>query len=177
MPTEDVRRRLEELHPASFGWAMACAAGDREEAEVILQTACLLALDGSARWGGRSSFRTWFFGVVRNVASSRRRRRLLERVLFTMPLGEVPADRGAAPDPPDPASARDVRRALGALSARQREMLHLVFYEGMAVEEAAGVLGLRLGTARTHYERGKARLRLALGAGTGTGKKEESEES
>ncbi len=161
MPPDAVRRLLEELHPASFGWAMTCASGDREEAEVILQTACLLALDGRARWGGGSSFRTWFFGVVRNVASSRRRRRLLERVLFAAPLEAVPERRGAD-DPSALDGARDVRRALAALPARQREMLHLVFYEGMAIEEAAAVLGLRLGTARTHYERGKARMRRAL---------------
>jgi|OpeIllAssembly_1097287.scaffolds.fasta_scaffold615426_2 RNA polymerase sigma-70 factor (ECF subfamily) len=161
MSTDAMRRLLEELHPASFGWAMACTSGDREEAEVVLQTACLLALDGKARWGGASPFRTWFFGVVRNVAASRRRRRLLERFFFPVPLEAVPQDRGAA-DPPDDDAAREVRRALGTLSARQREVLHLVFYEGMAIGEAARTLGLRLGTARTHYERGKARLRRAL---------------
>lgn len=165
MPTDAVRRLLEELHPASFGWAMACASGDREEAEVILQTACLLALDGRARWGGEASFRTWFFGVVRNVASSRRRRRLLERMLFPLSLAVVSDARHAAADPPAGTSAGDVRRALATLSTRQREVLHLVFYEGMAIEEAARALGLRLGTARTHYERGKARLRRALGTG------------
>jgi DNA-directed RNA polymerase specialized sigma24 family protein len=32
----------------------------------------------------------------------------------------------------------------------------------MSVEEAAGVLETKVGTARTHYERGKARLRAML---------------
>lgn len=161
MATEAIRPLLEELLPASLGWAVACAAGDRDEAEVVLQTACLLALEGRARWGRASSFKTWFFGVIRNVSASRRRRHRFERFLFVHPLTDDAADR-VATDPPDCETARVVRQALQRLSPRQREVLHLVFYEGMAIEEAARGLGLRLGTARTHYERGKARLRRAL---------------
>jgi RNA polymerase sigma-70 factor (ECF subfamily) len=37
-----------------------------------------------------------------------------------------------------------------------------VFYQEMSIAAAAEVLGVSLGTARTHYERGKARLRLLL---------------
>ena len=46
--------------------------------------------------------------------------------------------------------------------AAQREVLHLVFYEGCSLAEAAEVMGARLGTVRTHYERGKAALRKRL---------------
>jgi len=41
-------------------------------------------------------------------------------------------------------------------------MMHLVFYQELSVQEAADVLGMPVGTARTHYERGKARLRSLL---------------
>jgi RNA polymerase sigma-70 factor (ECF subfamily) len=54
--------------------------------------------------------------------------------------------------------------ALASLAARQREVLQLVFYHDMTIEDAAHVLGVSVGTARTHYERGKARLRARLGA-------------
>ena len=41
-----------------------------------------------------------------------------------------------------------------------------MFYEELSVAEAAEILRLPIGTARTHYERGKARLRQLLdGAG------------
>ncbi len=52
---------------------------------------------------------------------------------------------------------------LAGLPARQRELLHLVFYQDMSITQAAEVLGIAIGTARTHYERGKARLRRWLG--------------
>jgi RNA polymerase sigma-70 factor (ECF subfamily) len=53
--------------------------------------------------------------------------------------------------------------ALRRLPARQRDLLHLVFYQDLSIGEAADVLGVSIGTARTHYERGKARLRRLLG--------------
>jgi RNA polymerase sigma-70 factor (ECF subfamily) len=53
-------------------------------------------------------------------------------------------------------------RALGQLAERQREVLHLVFYQELTIEQAAGVMHISIGTARTHYERGKARLRELL---------------
>jgi RNA polymerase sigma-70 factor (ECF subfamily) len=48
------------------------------------------------------------------------------------------------------------------LSPRQRDVLHLVFYQEMTIEEAARVLHIPLGTARTHFERGKRKLRQQL---------------
>ena len=55
-----------------------------------------------------------------------------------------------------------LRAALTRLSPRQQEVLHLVFYQDLTIEEAAGLLGISLGSARTHFERGKARLREQL---------------
>jgi len=58
--------------------------------------------------------------------------------------------------------ARALTVALTQLSGRQREVLHLVFSQDLTIEEAASVLGITAGSARQHYERGKARLRERL---------------
>ena len=74
---------------------------------------------------------------------------------------------GSAADPADPVVIEErgarVRRALGTLPARQREVLDLVFFHEMTVEEAAEVMEVSTGTARTHYHRGKLRLLELLG--------------
>jgi len=156
--------KLEEFHGEYFGWALACCSGQQEDARDVLQSAYLKVLEGRARFGGRSSFRTWMFGVIRLSAFEQRRKSFWTRMLgLGAALGTTSEERG----PEATAMANEkidrVREALAGLSRRQREVLHLVFYHDLSIERAASVLGVATGTARTHYERGKAALRRNLG--------------
>jgi RNA polymerase sigma-70 factor (ECF subfamily) len=161
---EELSCRLEADHAAYFGWALACCAGRREEAEEALQTAYLKVLDGRAVFSGRSSFRTWMLGVIRWSAVEVRRRTRWRRWIGLDRLDARDAGDAARPDLQAVRNERTaaVRRALARLSSRQREVLHLVFYHGLSIEAAAEVLGVAAGTARTHYQRGKAALRKRL---------------
>jgi RNA polymerase sigma factor (sigma-70 family) len=165
MKETDFQSELARLHSASFGWALWCCDHRREEAEEILQTAYLKVMEGSARFDGNSSLRTWFFGVIRRTAWEQQRRRWLRDQLFGRWFAREPAP-AAAPDPEAVASGSESNRtlleALAGLPARQREVLHLVFYQDLTVEEASRVLKISLGTARTHFARGKAQLRESL---------------
>jgi RNA polymerase sigma-70 factor (ECF subfamily) len=161
----DLERELEALHGAGFGWALLCCGWDRQEAEEVLQTAYERVFDGTARFEGRSSLKTWLFGVVRRTAQDRRRRRFVR----ALALGRWWALR-AEPTPPSTpetvARCREdvsaVRAALRALPRRQREVVSLVFYHELTVDEAAKVLALSVGSARRHYHRAKAALRERL---------------
>ena len=160
---DSLKHRLEASHADSFGWALACSAGDRDLAEEALSIAYLKVLDGRAHFAGRSSFRTWLFGVIRLSALELRRRRAWRRFLPVEWLADAEDPRPLRSHTivEDEASAA-LRRALGALGERQRQVLHLVFYQELTVEEASHVLGIGVGTARTHYQRGKKRLRRLL---------------
>ena len=162
-PAVALEVELERVHPAAFGWALACCGGDRTAAEDTLQASYLKVLDGRARFDRRASFRTWFFAVVRRTAAEQWRRNALWRLWPLSWLG------GAADGRPDPAAAlaqsemtRRLVAALARLPRRQREVLYLVFYQDMSIAEAAEVAGISVGTARTHYERGKAALKQRL---------------
>lgn len=166
MTPAEMDAELERHHPESFGWALHCCRGDRSEAEDVLQTSYLKVLDGRARFDRRSTFKTWLFGVIRLTAAEARRR-LLRRWWQARPsaLASTPVD--PAPDPATALERSDaahrLRDALARLAERQRAVLHLVFYQDLSVQEAAVVLGISVGTARVHYERGKRRLRNLLG--------------
>lgn len=175
MRRDELEARLERHHADCYGWALNCCGWDEAEAEDVLQTSYLKVLDGRATFDGRSAFRTWLFGVIRLTALERRRRRERRRSLLSSWISRGGDDglfrrTAGGPDGATPGaetgrsqpSARLVR-ALRSLSPRQREVLHLVFYEGMTIREAAETLEISLGTARTHYERGKERLRERLG--------------
>ena len=134
----------------------------------MLQTTYLKIITGKARYGGRSSLKTWVFGVIRRTAQEISRKAAVERrrMIHLVPDEIEDADLEAPDEELERTrTANLLRSAMEALSDRQREVLHLVFYQGLTIAEAAEVMGVSLGSARTHYQRGKERLRTLLDDG------------
>ena len=166
MDISELKAELERLHGPSFGWALSCCRRDRAEAEEVLQTVYLKILEGKARYRGESNLKTWLFAVIRKTAITEQRKSLL-RALKSIPRANSTTERSSFAAEPAAAFERsEVRerfqRALECLPARQQEALHLVFYEDLSLREAADVMGVSIGSARQHYERGKKRLRESL---------------
>ena len=162
--------QLEALHADAFGWALHCCGCDHARAEDVLQNAYLKLAQERARHDGRSSFKTWWFGVIRFTAHEEFRRRRYRESLLGKLLLQLTGD---AHDPrPSPSRklemnerSAELQRCLAQLPARQAEVLHLVFYQDLTLNEAAGVMRVSIGSVRQHYERGKARLRTLLQPG------------
>jgi RNA polymerase sigma factor (sigma-70 family) len=161
--------QVEGLHLESFGWARSCCRQDAEEAENVLQAVYLKIFERKAVFDGRAAFRTWLFAVIRKTAAEGRRQRFFRRLALARQREVEPAP--TQPQSPERAAylaeVRTAFRALvGGLPRRQSEVLQLVFYHDLSLSEAAAVMEVSLGSARTHYERGKRRLRAAMeGAG------------
>jgi RNA polymerase sigma-70 factor, ECF subfamily len=165
MNDAELRGQLESLHSESFGWALACCRHERDDAEEVLQMTYLAVLDGRARFHGRSAFRTWLFGVIRLTAMTLRRRRWLRRALLARNTHRVDGPTNEISLETDLIRrdrAARLEKALEQLSERQRSLLQLVFYHGLTVDDAADALGISVGSARTHYARGKAKLAMLL---------------
>ncbi|GAB3868346.1 SigE family RNA polymerase sigma factor [Dactylosporangium cerinum] len=98
--------------------------------------------------------------VVNEFLSWRRRRsaRLLH-----------PGEALDLPPQADPTGGYDERdamvRLIGTLPPRQRAVIALRFYEDLAVEQIADVLGCRVSTVRTHLTRAMEALRSPLMTG------------
>ena len=161
MDNAELECELERLHTASFGWALGCCGRNREDAEEVLQTVYVKVLDGKARFDGRSSLKTWLFAVIRRTAMGYRRTRWIRSLaMLRMPPPENDFDIEREWERSEEASR--LVAALPRLARRQREVLELVFYHDMTIEEAGLTLNISLGSARVHYTRGKKRLEALL---------------
>jgi RNA polymerase sigma-70 factor (ECF subfamily) len=160
MELAELRAQLEELHTASFGWALSCCRQNYAEAEEVLQTVYLKILQGKASFDGQSKVQTWLFAVIRNTAISERRKTLV-RAIATPPF-ENTIDARSQIELERSEMQQRFQAALQRLPTRQRETLHLVFYQELSLSEAAQVMSISIGSARQHYERGKKRLRELL---------------
>lgn len=163
MERSDLERELERLHQESFGWALFCSGRDRELAQDALHETYERVLSGAARFQGRSAFRTWLFGVIRRTALAERRRQRRPGLPAVVEAALADPASGADERLEEAERREELLLALSALSPRQREVLVLVFYPHLTIEEAARVMEVSLGSARTHYDRGKKGLLARLG--------------
>lgn len=164
---QPVLEQLQMQHADNYGWALACCAWHRDSAEDVLQEAYLRVVDGRAIFGGKSTLKTWFFSVIKRVAAevhrNQRRHTLLNLRALVPGHSDMTAPQISEVDALSSEmelneSCDETRGALMQLSERQREVLHLVFYSEMTLEDAAVTLQISVGSARTHYHRGKERM-------------------
>jgi RNA polymerase sigma-70 factor (ECF subfamily) len=138
--------------------------GDRGEAEDVLQEVFLQIWKKAGDFDERRGHALpWMATVARNRALDRlSTRRSRQRM-----LGEAAAVSFVAEsDPVEDASvgeeARGLHRALADLSAPQRSVLLLAYFQGFSQSQIAARLGLPLGTVKSHARLALMRLRDAL---------------
>lgn len=135
-----------------------------EEAKDACQEAWMKAYRALASFRPGAKFATWIFTICYRVCCDR----LAKRKRFT---GEEPpdvADPGAGPENAFVASedVARLRAAIAALPEKYRAVITLFHLQGKQYDEIAAVLGLPLGTVKTHLFRAKDLLRAALGPTT-----------
>jgi RNA polymerase sigma-70 factor (sigma-E family) len=136
---------------------------DRAAAQDLVQEA-LLRVYRSVRRRGRAP-EDWYAYLRRAVINEYVRTRRL-RSSTEVVTGMVP-ERPAAGCPEDRiADQAQLWAALGALSGRQRAVLVLRYYEGLADHEIAALLGCREASVRSLARRGLAAMRPLVAAVT-----------
>jgi RNA polymerase sigma-70 factor (ECF subfamily) len=107
----------------------------------------------------RGTRRAWLFGIARNAALDELRRRRRQATLMAEPVDVA----SVAPDQAvEVALRRDaLREAMAALAPRERELVALKFFAGLANSEIARVVGISETNAGTRLHRVVEKLRRA----------------
>jgi RNA polymerase sigma-70 factor (sigma-E family) len=144
---EFVKARTAALSRAAY-----LLTGDRHLAEDLVQQALLQV---AGRWpalAARGDPDAYVRRVMYNQHISWWRRREPPTVRY-----EAPQE--ATPDPGDAVvAAVDVRQALAKLAPRQRAVLVLRYLEDLSEARTAEILGISVGTVKSHARDGLARL-------------------
>ncbi len=154
---------FDRLYRSSRDDVYAYVAGllrDRAAAEEVVATAFERAYRKRSRFDSRRGEpRAWLFGIARNAALDELRRRGRQAELAAEPedLDAAPADEGA--------EAAERRLALNAglarLAPRDRELIALKYFAGLANAEIATVLAISESNAGTRLHRAVTKLREA----------------
>jgi RNA polymerase sigma-70 factor (ECF subfamily) len=125
---------------------------DRALAEDVTQEAFLRAFRFLGTFRGDAKFTSWLFRIARNCAMDAVRART------------VHLDREPAPpaDPADPQARLELQAALDAVSDEHREPFLLIEVFGLSYQEAADVLGVRVGTVKSRMHRARKAMMGAL---------------
>jgi RNA polymerase sigma-70 factor (ECF subfamily) len=109
----------------------------------------------------RGSPRAWLFGIARNAALDElRRRKRIETTELPAPSSDPGPDEAA-----ELAAERDaVRRALGTLPAKDRELIALKYHADLTNGDIAEVLGINANHVGTLLHRAMNKLREAVDA-------------
>jgi RNA polymerase sigma-70 factor (ECF subfamily) len=112
-----------------------------------------------ARRRPRRLARLWLFGVARNLLLRSARRLRVADALVERLAGEL---RAAQPPAPTDDRAERLRSALADLSERDREIVTLTAWEGLAPREIAGVIGSSPNAVRIRLHRARNQLESRL---------------
>lgn len=137
--------------------------GDRREAEDLVHDVFLEAW----RQGGdydpaRGSVRAWLLVRARSRALDRRKSAGVARTTVVDPERLAEASHEAEEDVSVAPDRTTVRRLLGELTAEQRSVLELGYFEGLSSSEIAERLALPVGTVKSRVAAALGRLRAGL---------------
>ena len=134
--------------------------GDRLMADDLVQDTVERALSRLSLFRRGSKLDAWLLTIMHNIFVSQMRQAAMRPPIT--PLGELAAEPAALPTQEEKLELRDLERALAALPLEQREVLLLIGLEEFSYEEAAGILGIPLGTVMSRLSRARERLRALL---------------
>jgi RNA polymerase sigma-70 factor (ECF subfamily) len=160
------RRELVAMVPRLRRFALSLA-GNRQDADDLVQAACEKALRNWAQFVPGSRFDSWMYRIVQTVWIDDRRRQAHRRDPVDPAEISISDDGLGASLPEDRMMLAQARAAMADLPEGQREVLALVAIEGLSYRETADTLGLPIGTVMSRLSRAREALLPRLGLARG----------
>lgn len=152
-----VDRHYMTVYRFAFKWCRS-----REDAEDITQEALIKLGSKIHLFDRRAKFTSWLYRITINCAKdyARSNKRWTDRKVTETDNNEIAAS--ANPGPEETVIARGVYHAIGALPDALKEVMLLVYGEGMNHGEAAMILGCAETTVSWRIFKAKRKLRKVL---------------
>ncbi len=151
------RTQLDHLlkihHRDAYLWARQCCSFNDDLAKDVLQQVYLKILEGKATLNDEEKAKTWIFSIIRYTA-----------IDYLRKAGKIISieDAEEIADIEEEVDLTDYKAIISLLPRMQQEVILMVFYHQMTIEQSAEVLEISIGTARTHYDRGKKNLKKLI---------------
>ena len=134
--------------------------GHIELSDDVAQETFILAWQKIKLFRFEAKFSTWLYRIAFNVWQSEVRKK--HEVLLDTEL--IPEPEPVQSEAGHTGMKRDLARAMEALSDAERNAILQCYYNDLSHDEAAYVLGIPLGTVKTHILKAKEKMRAVLGA-------------
>jgi RNA polymerase sigma-70 factor (ECF subfamily) len=144
---------------ASAAWRYGIG---QSEIEDVVSEVFIKAYQNLHQFRPEHSFSTWLYRLAVNHVIDHSRRRRKERGRTEMPQQLTDPSPTAAEDVDAHERAKLLRKVLEEVKPHYRDVLFLVYVEGLKVDETARVLGLPEGTVKTRLMRGRTAMRRIL---------------
>jgi len=167
--TDDFGERLIAFLPNLRRFAISlCRAPDT--ADDLVQLACERAIANASSFEPGTRFDAWMFRILRNlwIDQLRRDRTAGPKDDIGLYEGSLAGDAGTTPE--HRLLLGEVWTAIGRLPEEQREVLLLVCVEELSYREAAGILGIPIGTVMSRLARARANIATATGINVPAGR-------
>ena len=157
MHHSNIKAKLEEHHKDCYGWALYCCDHEIEIGCEVLQNAYLKMLERQNTFKRKAEFKTWAFAIIKNTAidALRKRRKLSAIIQSENNIHDACYDAGIESEIDQKLKRLFFSEALSQLSDRQQQVLQLVFYHDLSLNQSAEVLNLSPGSVRKYYDRAK----------------------
>ena len=155
------RSLVRQVHPRLRRWALA-KTGDPDAADEAVQRTLIRMHEGLARFSGDARLTSWLYRILRNAVIDLHRADAARRAVPEEELDHVP-EKAERPDPIHALHAGRmadaVRDFFDALPARQREVMELVDFEGLAAVDVAEMLGIEAVSVRASLFKARRKVR------------------